>query len=111
MSAEHDPAAVDSRELDRLAHELAALRAESRTERNVKRIVPWVFSLAMHLGIGLLAVFITWTVTKLPERDDAALIVADFNALNYEPVARLNTTQAPGGELIIEDRAAAQPLD
>lgn len=49
-------------------------------------IVPWVASLVAHLGLLLLAAFITWGVARNAEEEDSVLIVADFNALNYEPL-------------------------
>lgn len=87
MTAASTPEDRASQPLDRLTQQLAALGAETPTERHVKRILPWVVSIAIHLGLVLLAVFITWTVANLPEKDESILIVADFNALQYQPVA------------------------
>src|SRR5688572_20044665 len=104
----HDP---QQSALDRLADELAKLGAESRTERRVKSVLPWVLSLALHIGIVLLALLITWTVVNLPKKEDAVLIIADFNALNYEPVAKLNADPNPASEKPQEDRAQVEPLE
>src|SRR6185503_13124139 len=67
--------------------------------------------LAIHLGILLLAVFITWTVVNLPKKDESAIIVADFNALNYQPVASMNAPDAPAGPTAAQDRVQSDPLD
>lgn len=88
--------------LAQLAGQLAALGSESTTERNVKRIVPWIASIAIHAGVIMLAVFITWTVTTRSAKKENVLIVADFNALAYDPVASMQGATAPG--------AAVQPL-
>jgi hypothetical protein len=96
--------------MDRLARELAALGAETRTERRVKRIVPWVASLVIHLGMATLAVFITWTVSNLPKKDDAVLIVADFNALNYEPVAGMESAPGQPAGPVVRDMAPPLPV-
>jgi len=98
-------------ELERLAQELAALGAETRTERRVKRIVPWVISLAIHFGIVLLALFITWTVTNLPKKDDSVLIVADFNALNYQPVAASGSAPIQQPDAVAKDMAQPAAAD
>jgi hypothetical protein len=92
-----------------LARELAAMGAETPTERHVKQIAPWMASLMLHLGVAMLALFMTWTVAKFPSKDDSVLIVADFNALNYEPVAQLSPTPAATSELAIADRALLLP--
>src|SRR5262245_15057516 len=111
-------AAADADRLEQLATQLALLGAESQTERNVKRIVPWFVSLAMHVGVCLLALFMTWTVTKLPSKQDSVLIVADFNALNYGPAgsnakgqSTSDNTAAPAPNALDPAQAiAAEPL-
>lgn len=84
--------------IDRLAAQLARMGAETARERKVKRVVPWVISLLLHVGVGVLALLITWTVSQLPKKDESVLIVADFNAMNYEPVAGFDspTTEVTG---------------
>ena len=67
--------------LEKMAAELASLGAETHTERTVKRVVPWVLSLSIHIGIIALTMVVTWSVANLPKKDDSVLIVADFNAL------------------------------
>src|SRR5262245_26388539 len=78
--------AQEQTSLERIAAELAALGAEASTARNAERIVPWFVSFVLHVGVVALALVITWTVTNLPQKEDAILIVADFNAMNYAPV-------------------------
>lgn len=56
-------------------------------ERSVKRVLPWVMSILIHVGIAFAAVFVTWTVANRPAQDESVLIVADFNAMHYDPVA------------------------
>ncbi len=97
--------------LDHMAQELAALGAETPTERQVKRIAPWLVSLLIHAGVAMLAVFITWTVSR-PAKDDSVLIVADFNALTYEPIAPLAGDEPPPAvQQTFDDRAPVQPLE
>ncbi len=93
--------------IERLAAELAALGAETATARSAKRIVPWFVSLILHVGLVALALVITWTVTNLPQKEDAILIVADFNAMNYAPVVGTDAaeTVVTGPQV----RAAAPP--
>jgi hypothetical protein len=96
-----------SASLERMAAELAALGAESPTARSAKRIVPWFVSLILHVALVAMALVITWTVTNLPQKEEAVLIVADFNAMNYAPVVG---TDAP--ETVVtgpQVRAAAPP--
>jgi hypothetical protein len=97
----------DPSRLEAVAAHLASLGAESRVERNVKRIAPWFVSLAIHLGVIMLALFITWTVTNLPSRQESTLIVADFNALNYGAAGAL----AKGESSAASGVAAATPAD
>ena len=66
---------------------LAAPGSEPHVERNVQRIMPWMASIAIHAGIAFAAVFITWTVANFPKKEATVRIVADFNAMQYDPVA------------------------
>jgi len=111
-----EPAGLSSPEdpsLARLAEatdaELAALGAETRTERAVKRIVPWVVSLAVHAAIIAIGFLVTWTVVRLQSEDDVVLIVADFDAVTYEPLARLDQPEAERDEPLVQDRVPAEP--
>jgi hypothetical protein len=84
--------------------DLVAFGAESDTERRVKRIVPWVVSAMIHLGVILLGFALTWTVVMLQRDEPPARIVADFNAMMYEPVARLGDESTEAAEPMVRDR-------
>lgn len=96
--------------LAQMATQLAALGAESRTERNVKRIVPWIISVSIHAAVIFVAVFITWTVSNLPSKKDSVLIVADFNALTYDPVASLAGTSPVKTDQLPQPTTPSAPL-
>lgn len=99
------PPAADDREAD-----LARLGAESDTERAVKRIVPWIISIALHLGLVLMASLLTWTVVMLQRDEEPVRIVADFNAMQYDPVVRLDTPQTEQAEQVVQDRVETESL-
>jgi hypothetical protein len=109
-SRTHESAAAEPDRLEQLAMQLASLGAETRTERNVKRIVPWFASLAMHLAVIMLALFITWTVTKGPSREEAVLIVADFNALTYGQTGSPAQGQSSSDAAAASVEAAVDPV-
>ncbi len=69
-----------------LAERLSALGGESATEQSVKRIIPWVVSLMIHVGIIVLGFLVTWTVALIQHPEEPTLIVADFRAPRYEPI-------------------------
>jgi len=56
-------------------------------------------------------VFITCTVVSFPKKDESVIIVADFNALNYQPVAAMNAPDAPAGPTAAQDLVQADPLE
>jgi hypothetical protein len=89
--------------------QLAALGSETHVERNVKRILPWVISVAIHLCIACAAVFVTWTVANLPKNEESVLIVADFNAMQYDPVAAAQDAPAQALEQPVIDLAPPAP--
>ena len=97
--------------LDRLAEQLARMGAETPAERKVKRVVPWVVSLLLHLGVGLLALLITWTVSHLPKKDDSVLIIADFNAMNYEPVAGFDSPVTEVTGPVVKENVTPAPVN
>ena len=82
-----EPAQTES--IERLAGALASLGAETETERAVKRIAPWVVSVAIHAAVVALGFMVTWTVVRLGDQEQP-VIVADFDAPTYEPVAALD---------------------
>jgi len=69
-----------------LAERLSALGGESTTEQSVKRIIPWVVSVMIHVGIIALGFLVTWTVALIQQPEEPTLIVADFRAPRYEPI-------------------------
>jgi len=81
--------------------------SESETGRAVKRIVPWVASVGIHGGLIGLGFLVTWTVVSLTEQEPV-LIVAEFDALSYDPVVTLETDPLPPQEQPI---AAPQPSE
>jgi hypothetical protein len=98
--------------LEKLAEDLASLGAESPAERTVKRVAPWVLSLTIHIGVVALALLVTWSANQLPKKDESVLIVADFNALNYEPVASMRvTSQTPTSQQPFQDRVQTEPVE
>ena len=75
--------------------------SESETERAVKRIVPWVVSVGIHGGLIGLGFLVTWTVVSLTDEQEPTLIVAEFDALSYDPVVTLETEPLPPQEQLI----------
>ncbi len=75
--------------IERMADALASLGAETETERAVKRIAPWVVSVAIHAAVLALGFMVTWTMVRVDEKEQP-VIVADFDAPTYEPVAALD---------------------
>lgn len=94
-----------------MAAELSNLGAETHAARQVKKIAPWVVSLLLHIGIVVLGLLITWTVSNLPKKDDSIVVIADFNALNYEPVAQMSATPEAASERQAQDRAQSEPIE
>ncbi|MHC4082415.1 MAG: vWA domain-containing protein [Planctomycetota bacterium] len=72
--------------------------SESETERAVKRIVPWVVSVGIHGGLIGLGFLVTWTVVSLTDEQEPMLVVAEFDALSYDPVVTLETESLPPQE-------------
>ncbi len=84
--------------IERLAGALASLGAETETERAVNRIAPWVVSVVIHAAVVALGFMITWTVVRLGDQEQP-VIVADFDAPTFEPVAALDRKD-PEGEAL-----------
>jgi hypothetical protein len=82
--------------------------SESETGRAVKRIVPWVVSVGIHGGLIGLGFLVTWTVVSLTDEQEPVLIVAEFDALSYDPVVTLETDPLPPQEQPV---AAPQPSE
>jgi hypothetical protein len=106
---EHEPSEQSAEEpLEGLAAQLAALGAESETERAVKRIVPWVVSLAIHIGLIVFGFLVTWTVVMLQSNEESVLIIADFDAMTYDPLSRLDREQAEVTQEMVQDRVPTE---
>ena len=86
----------------------SAYGGESETERAVKRIVPWVVSIALHGILLALGFLITWTVVMLQEDEEPTLITADFESLTYEPLVQMSREQAEVTEQMTQDRAVTE---
>lgn len=96
---------------DDVAAQLEALGAESETERAVRRILPWVVSLGIHLALVILGFILTWTVVMLQRNEEPVLIVADFNATSYEPLARLDLEQQLVTQELVQDRVETESME
>jgi hypothetical protein len=68
---------------------LSRLGAESSAERAAKRIVPWIASMALHLGLIFTGFLVTWTVVRLGEEGEIRVVVAEFEQVQHEPVTLL----------------------
>ena len=96
--------------LDALADELRQLGAETATEQRVRRTAPWVASVMVHAGIFMLALLIAGTVRLMTDRDHP-LIVADFDALSYDPIARLDLELSTIEEPVTQDQIEIDSLE
>ena len=105
----HPPHAPADSEPDYTAQRLAELGAETSKERTAKRLVPWIVSLALHALLIALGFLLTWTVIQLQEDREPTLIVADFDALVYRPVASMEDELQQ--EKITQDQEEIEPID
>ena len=80
---------------------------ETETQQAVKRIVPWVVSVGIHAGLIGLGFLVTWTVVNLGD-EEPVLVVAQFDALSYDPLVKLETQPLPPQEQTPE---AAEPSE
>ncbi|UCD74659.1 MAG: hypothetical protein JSV91_12825 [Phycisphaerales bacterium] len=92
-----------------LALRLTTLGVETPTERKVKRVVPWVASAAIHIGLIVLGLLVTWTVVVLQQEEEPVLIIADFDAMTYDPVAALDANLDTETERAVQDRLPTEP--
>lgn len=97
--------------LDSLAEQLASLGAETDTERAVKRIAPWIVSLGIHVGVLVLGFLFTWTVVLLQPEEEQPVIVADFNAMAYDPVVMMDLPQSETLEQPLQDQFEVDSLE
>jgi hypothetical protein len=90
--------------LSAIAQELHRLGAETDTERAVTRTAPWVASLGIHVGLCVLVLLVAGTVRLAQQEDELPLIVADFDALAYEPVRDVGASQAEAEREMVQDK-------
>ena len=91
------------------AQRLAELGAETSKERTAKRLVPWIVSFGVHALLIALGFLLTWTVIQLQEDREPTLIVADFDALVYQPVASMEDELQQ--EKLKQDQEEIKPID
>ena len=103
-----DPVEVPTA-IDQLSDHLRELGAETSTERTVKRIVPWVMSLALHGGLIVLGFLIVVGVTMIDEEEEPLIVRADFNNLNYEPLTEM-AEMADEQQQTVQDRIRTNNL-
>jgi hypothetical protein len=75
-----------------------------------KRIVPWVVSVGLHAGLVGLGFLLTWTVVSLADQPDPVVVIAEFDALTYDPLVTLETP-APQESEPVPDAVAAPAFD
>lgn len=90
--------------IDALAAHLRELGAESEAERRLKRVLPWITSFVVHLGLIVLG-FAVVTAVRLMRDEDPVLIVADFNQPQYEPLFLMSPNVSPQTERAAQDQA------
>jgi hypothetical protein len=98
-------------DLNDLARDLSALGAETESTRAVKRVLPWVVSLAVHAGLVALGFVLTWTVVLIQRDEEPTLIVADFDAMTYDPLATLAVEQMEVDQEMVQDRRPTETMD
>lgn len=64
-------------------------RANAARGRRLLFAMPWTISLLVHALLILLGFIVTWTVVIMDEDEPPTRIVADFNAMRYEPLPPL----------------------
>ena len=104
----HPPHPSAEPEPDYTAQKLAELGVETPNERTAKRLIPWIASFGLHALLIALGFLLTWTVIQLQEREPT-LIVADFHALVYQPVASMEDELKQ--EKITQDQEKIKPID
>lgn len=88
--------------------DLHTLGAESSTGRSVKKVVPWLVSVGVHLAMILLGFVVTWTVVMARSDREPVTIVADFSDMMYEPLARMTEVELPETDQLVQDRAVIE---
>jgi hypothetical protein len=87
--------AADRSGNERLDQLLEALGAATPTEHRARSLAPWAASIVIHVGLVLLGFAVTWTVVRLDDEEQPAMVVADFFASQYDPVTNLPAEPVP----------------
>ncbi|MEM7227786.1 MAG: hypothetical protein AAF432_03125, partial [Planctomycetota bacterium] len=80
-------------------------------DQRVKRILPWVLSIAIHAVLIVMGFFVTWTVAWLTSDDDSTLVIADFDAITYTPVQAMPLDPLETESLPSQDAVNIESLD
>jgi hypothetical protein len=100
---------------DLAADALSQLGVETPAARRAKRIIPWLGSLALHVGLILVGLVVTWTVVSLRSDDEVVIVEVDFFDPSYQPVSALAATDLVESAQAVQDRVdlevAVDPLD
>lgn len=95
---------------DLTREKLHQLGAETETQRNVKRIAPFVVSGLVHVGIIVIALLAASTVMLLRRDKPPTLVVANFDDLRYDPVVRRDVEQGDPTQQTTQDRMPVESL-
>jgi len=95
---------------DLLADRIGGLGG-SAAERQMRRVVPWLVSLGLHGGFIAVGFLITWSVVHLQAEREPALIVSDFYASQYQPVASQALSDLAPPEIVQEQPLNSSPAE
>ncbi|MGI9014156.1 MAG: hypothetical protein ACR2GY_07895 [Phycisphaerales bacterium] len=95
-------------DIDALAAHLRELGAETENQRRVKRIIPWVSSLAIHAALILIGFLVVVGYRLLPE--DPVTIIANFNDLEYQPFVSTSLNQDQADQTATQDRLRSESI-
>ena len=84
---------------------------ESETHQRLSRIVPWVASVGLHIGLIGLAFVVTWSVVSLTDDEDPVLVTAEFDALTYDPLSTPEAQDQPVPEPSEAPSIPVEPLE
>ena len=91
------------------------IREAEENASSARRIVPWVTSIGVHLGLVAIGLVVTWSVIIAGERDAPERIVADFQMLEYRPVVETSVSTleavvaAPMPAAVLPEPPAPEP--
>ena len=84
---------------------------EPETHQPLSRIVPWVASVGLHVGLIGLAFLVTWSVVSLTDDEDPVLVTAEFDALTYDPLSTPRAVDMPIPEPTDAPSIPVEPLE